>query len=159
MDVNGIDIWVTPRQSSTVICQRSSKKIDATWSRTFGFFTARVTWLWNMFAANSSKCMICNSENSKPRSCNFSWPYDWFCHLRVVCLSADRLCSTDRWNFQGLIILGHSSWSVYAIFDPRISLSIDIHSAKDLKLHLCWAMFNGHFRNLNWRYLPYIRPI
>ena len=89
----------------------------------------------------------------------FSWPYDWFCHLRVVCLSADRLCSTDRWNFQGLIILGHSSWSVYAIFDPRISLSIDIHSAKDLKLHLCWAMFNGHFRNLNWRYLPYIRPI
>ena len=29
------------------------------------------------------------------------------------------------------------------IFVPRISLSIDIHSAKDLTLHLCWAMLGS----------------
>jgi hypothetical protein len=37
---------------------------------------------------------------------------------------------------------------------PGISSSCEVQNSHGV---FCW--FNGHFRNLNWRYLPYIRPI
>ena len=61
------------------------------------------------------------------------------------------------------------TWALEAEFPP-VTLSrhrawrLDI-SHNDLRLtgpHGCdqrVSLINGHFRNLNWRYLPYIRPI
>jgi hypothetical protein len=32
-------------------------------------------------------------------------------------------------------------------------------ASKVFRIERAWSIFNGHFRILAWRYLPYIRPI
>ena len=47
----------------------------------------------------------------------------------------------------------YTPWFVYD-YMPLPKLNV-----KYINVWWCIHQFNGHFRNLNWRYLPYIRPI
>ena len=42
---------------------------------------------------------------------------------------------------------------------PWFSKVSSVYLVVTLAMSWCWLIVTGHFRNLNWRYLPYIRPM
>ena len=69
------------------------------------------------------------------------------------------------------MVVSHSRYARFpADSDPKTAFEIETEipfeviqmTHSNVTKHgvvLKWGINNGHFRNLNWRYLPYIRPM
>jgi hypothetical protein len=75
------------------------------------------------------------------------------CLLRARrCKSSSRFLIESLWIWEVCLTASRSTEPLPGGFN------ISIHSKEHSK-HFFDSNFTGHFRNLNWRYLPYIRPI
>ena len=70
------------------------------------------------------------------------------------------LCSTPwvEWLALNIVHLLLSKISNYTPGDPKQLVSLSISSAASACMFVV-ILINDHFRNLNWRYVPYIRPM
>ena len=148
-------------------CEGSSEKWEVwsvkceVWSVKFEVWSAKsAVWsvecgVWRLcFVSRWKKSNGCRGKDTVGTGC--LWTIGHLCLGNFRRRLAQVYVIISYYGFH-LRIIGWSNPVKIAVVDEEVnhmSLSVHIHNHHDV----FFQWLNGHFRNLNWRYLPYIRP-